>query len=105
MIVSSGPAIAPISIEQQTMRKLKIRILPFILLLYIVAFLDRINIGFAALTMNRELAITSHQFGLLAGIFFAGYSICEIPSNLLLHKIGAASGLRVSLSPGEWWLR
>ena len=89
MIVSSGPAIAPISIEQQTMRKLKIRILPFILLLYIVAFLDRINIGFAALTMNRELAITSHQFGLLAGIFFAGYSICEIPSNLLLHKIGA----------------
>jgi MFS transporter, ACS family, tartrate transporter len=76
-------------IETRVNRKVKIRILPFILLLYIVSFLDRINIGFAALTMNQELGITSHQFGLLGGIFFVSYSICEIPSNLLLHKIGA----------------
>jgi MFS family permease len=69
--------------------KLKVRILPFVWLLYIVAFLDRINIGFAALTMNKELGISSQQFGFLAGIFFVGYSICEIPSNLALHKIGA----------------
>jgi MFS family permease len=58
-------------------------------LLYIVAFLDRVNIGFAALTMNADLAITSRQFGLLTGIFFWGYFLFEIPSNLLLHKIGA----------------
>jgi ACS family tartrate transporter-like MFS transporter len=77
------------SVEARVNRKVKARILPFILLLYIVAFLDRINIGFAALTMNPELGITSQQFGLLAGIFFISYFICEIPSNLLLHKIGA----------------
>ena len=77
------------SIEGRTIQKVRNRILPFIFVLYIVAFLDRINIGFAALTMNRELAITSQQFGLLTGIFFIGYFLFEIPSNLLLHKIGA----------------
>ncbi len=54
-----------------------------------MALLDRFNIGFAALTMNKELAISSQQFGLLFGIFFFGYFLFEIPSNLLLHKIGA----------------
>src|SRR5580693_3533818 len=77
------------SIEARTILKLKIRILPFVWLLYIVAFLDRINIGFAALTMNKELAITSQQFGFLAGIFFIGYVLSEVPSNLMLHKVGA----------------
>src|SRR4029077_11845322 len=89
MIMSREQAIAPIAIETRTIRKLKIRILPFILLLYIVSFLDRINISFAKLTMDQDLAITSHQFGLAVGIFFIGYSLFEIPSNLLLHKIGA----------------
>jgi MFS transporter, ACS family, tartrate transporter len=78
-----------VSIEDRTIRKVRIRIIPFIFLLYIVAFLDRINIGFAALTMNKELAVSSQQFGLLAGIFFFGYFLFEIPSNLLLHRIGA----------------
>jgi MFS transporter, ACS family, tartrate transporter len=77
------------SVEARTIRKVRIRILPFIFFLYIVAYLDRINIGFAALTMNKELAITSQQYGLIFGIFFFGYFIFEIPSNLLLHKIGA----------------
>ncbi len=84
-MVSSGGN----SIEKRTIRKLQIRLLPFLFLLYVVAFLDRINIGFAALTMNKELAITSEQFGLLVGIFFFGYFLFEVPSNLLLHKIGA----------------
>ena len=78
-----------ISVESTTIRKVRIRLLPFLLLLYIVAFVDRINIGFAALTMNKELAITSQQFGLAAGIFFFGYFLFEVPSNLLLHRIGA----------------
>ncbi len=77
------------SIEASTVQKVRIRILPFAFLLFVVAFLDRINIGFAALTMNKELGITSQQFGLVAGIFFFGYFIFEIPSNLVLHKIGA----------------
>jgi len=78
-----------VSIEARTIRKVRIRILPFIFLLYIICFLDRINISFAALTMNKELAITSQQFGLLSGIFFFGYFLFEVPSNLLLHRIGA----------------
>ena len=77
------------TIEARTIRKVRIRIIPVIFLLYIVAFLDRINIGFAALTMNKELAITAQQYGLVSGIFFIGYFLFEIPSNLLLHKIGA----------------
>jgi len=77
------------SLESKTIRKLKLRILPFIWVLYIIAFVDRVNIGSAALTMNKDLGITSEQFGLLSGIFFIGYFIFEIPSNLLLHKIGA----------------
>lgn len=75
--------------EAKTIRKVRIRILPFVFLLFIVALLDRTNIVFAALTMNKELAITSQQYGLLFGIFFFGYFLFEIPSNLLLHKIGA----------------
>src|SRR5438128_11143924 len=77
------------AVEAGTIRKVRLRILPFLFLLYIICFLDRINIGFAALTMNKELAITSQQFGLVAGIFFLGYFLFEIPSNLLLHKLGA----------------
>ena len=75
--------------EGKTIHKLRMRIIPFVLVLYIISFLDRINISFAALTMNKELAITSKQFGWVAGIFFFGYFLFEIPSNLMLHKIGA----------------
>jgi MFS transporter, ACS family, tartrate transporter len=77
------------SIEARTLHKMRTRILPFISVLFVVCFLDRINIGFAALTMNKELAISNRQFGLLVGVFFFGYFIFEVPSNLLLHKIGA----------------
>ena len=83
-----GPS-AVDTIETRTIRKVGIRLLPLLFILYAVAFIDRINIGFAALTMNRELAISSEQFGLIAGIFFFGYVIFEIPSNLLMHRIGA----------------
>lgn len=87
--ITGGLAVASGPMEAKTIRKVQTRIIPFIFLLYIVGFLDRINIGFAALTMNKELAITSQQFGLVFGIFFVGYFLFEIPSNLLLHKIGA----------------
>ena len=65
------------------------RIIPFVFVLFMINFVDRANIAFAALTMNKELAITSQQYGFVAGIFFLGYFIFEIPSNLMLHKFGA----------------
>jgi ACS family tartrate transporter-like MFS transporter len=75
--------------ESRTHRKLQVRLLPFLFLLYMIAFIDRINIGFAALTMNKELAISTQQFGFAAGVFFFGYFLFEVPSNLLLQKVGA----------------
>ena len=82
-------AVAVSDVEVRTIGKLRRRIIPLLVLLYVVAYVDRINIGFAALTMNAALGITSAQFGLLAGIFFWGYFIFEVPSNLLLHRVGA----------------
>jgi ACS family tartrate transporter-like MFS transporter len=69
--------------------KIAWRILPILLLCYVAAFLDRVNIGFAALTMNRDLGFTASQFGFGAGIFFLGYVLCELPSNLALVRFGA----------------
>src|SRR5579872_4685410 len=82
-------AVAVGDVEVRTIGKVRRRIIPLLVLLYVVAYVDRINIGFAALTMNADLGITSAQFGLLAGVFFWGYFAFEIPSNLLLHKVGA----------------
>ena len=85
----SGLAIASTSIETKTIRKVRRRILPFLLVLFVIALIDRLNIAFAALTMNKELGISSQQYGLVFGLFFLGYSTFEIPSNLMLHKVGA----------------
>src|SRR5882762_7912762 len=70
-------------------RKINWRILPFLLLCYVFAYLDRINIGFAKLQMQQDVGISDAVYGLAAGIFFLGYVLFEIPSNLLLIKIGA----------------
>lgn len=85
--MSSYPA--PLFSEQRLIRKITWRLVPFLMLLYLVAFLDRINVGFAALTMNRDLGLTSRMFGLGAGIFFVGYFVFEVPSTIILHKVGA----------------
>jgi MFS transporter, ACS family, tartrate transporter len=87
--MANAPDVVSNPIEAATIRKLRIRLLPFLFTLFVLAFIDRINLGFAALTMNRELAITSQQFGFAAGIFFWGYFLFEVPSNLILHRIGA----------------
>ncbi len=83
------PAAYAVPVGARTSQKIRFRILPFVFALFVVALIDRNNIGFAALTMNKELAITSQQFGFIFGIFFFGYFLFEIPSNLLLHRIGA----------------
>lgn len=87
--VANGGDMVANPMEAALVRKLKIRLLPFLFVLFVLAFIDRINLGFAALTMNQELAITTQQFGFAAGIFFWGYFLFEVPSNLILHKIGA----------------
>lgn len=76
-------------LERQVIHKITWRIVPFLALLYFVAFLDRINIGFAALTMNRDIGLTPYMFGLGAGIFFFGYFLFEVPSTIILHHVGA----------------
>jgi MFS transporter, ACS family, tartrate transporter len=65
------------------------RLIPFLFLLYIVAYLDRINVGFAALQMQEELKFSDRVYGLGAGMFFAGYFLFQVPSNLVLHRVGA----------------
>jgi sugar phosphate permease len=89
VIVANETGTVALPDEARTIHKLRMRIIPFVFVLYVISFLDRINISFAALTMNQELVITSKQFGWVAGIFFFGYFLFEIPSNLLLHKLGA----------------
>ncbi len=78
-----------LSLEQRTVKKITKRIIPFVLLLYIIAFLDRVNMGYAALEMNAELALSAEVFGLLSGIFFVGYFFFEVPSNILMERYGA----------------
>jgi ACS family tartrate transporter-like MFS transporter len=77
-------------IERQTMRQIYLRLLPFCFVLYFICYLDRVNIGFAALTMNKDLGLSSYVYGLGAGAFFWGYFLLEVPSNLILDKVGAS---------------
>lgn len=76
-------------------RTLTWRLVPFLFLLYIVAYLDRINLGFAALQMQRQLGFTDLMYGLGAGIFFAGYFLFQVPSNLVLMRVGARRWIAV----------
>src|SRR5215467_10665356 len=77
------------TIEQSTTRKVFWRIIPYCFVLYVISYLDRANIGYAALQMNKELALSSEAFGFAAGIFFIGYFLFEVPSNVALSKYGA----------------
>ena len=76
-------------VEARVTQKLQRRILPFMMLLYFVSFLDRANVGFAAFSMNRAIGLTPTLFGLGAGLFFAGYVAGQVPSNLILLRVGA----------------
>ena len=74
---------------ERAISKARRRLLPILLLCYFAAFLDRVNVGFAALQMNHTLGLTASAFGVGAGMFFVGYVLCEIPSNLILVRVGA----------------
>ncbi len=75
-------------LEASVLRKISWRLIPFLGLLYFAAFIDRVNVGFAALQMNRDLGFSPHVYGLASGIFFIGYCLFEVPSTLFLHKYG-----------------
>jgi D-galactonate transporter len=89
------------TLEVNTLAKVTKRLVPFLIICYFIAYLDRVNVGFAALTMNQDLGLSQTAFGFGAGIFFIAYFIFEVPSNLLLERFGARKWIaRIMLSWG-----
>ena len=93
--------------EARVISKVSLRIVPFVALCYFVCYLDRVNVGFAALQMNSDLGFTATMFGWGAGIFFIGYFFFEVPSNIALYRVGPRiwlariSGVSVKLISSE----
>src|SRR6266487_1957267 len=84
---SMAPTISPTEeLSAVTLRKITWRLIPFLFVLYVIAWLDRVNVGFAGLQMNTDLGFSSTVFGLGSGIFFLGYCLFEIPSNIILEQ-------------------
>jgi MFS transporter, ACS family, tartrate transporter len=79
----------PSALEKTTLRRVSFRLLPFLMLAYLVCYIDRVNAGFAALQMNQDIGLSGTIFGVGGGIFFVGYFLFEVPSNLALEKFGA----------------
>ena len=89
------------ALEAETMRRVSWRLMPFLLLAYLLCYIDRVNVGFASLQMNKAVGIDPKIYGLGAGIFFVGYFILEVPSNLALERFGARKWIaRIMLSWG-----
>jgi MFS family permease len=84
---ASGAAVG--ALETETISRVRRRMIPLLFLCYYAAYLDRVNVGFAALQMNKALGLTAAAFGLGGGIFFVGYFLAEVPSNLILERVGA----------------
>jgi ACS family tartrate transporter-like MFS transporter len=88
-------------LEATTMRRVSWRLMPFLVVSYLLCYIDRVNVGFASLQMNKAVGIDPKIYGLGAGIFFVGYFILEVPSNLALEKFGARKWIaRIMLSWG-----
>jgi len=83
----SAPTLPPL--ESSTLRRVTTRLIPLLLICYAIAFIDRTNISIASLTMNADIGLSDAAFGLGAGIFFLGYTIFEVPSNIILARVGA----------------
>ena len=93
---------SPATVERSAIRKICIRLVPFVALMFFINYLDRTAIGFAAPNgMNEDLGLSAAQFGFASGVFFIGYILLEVPSNLALHKFGARRWLaRIMVSWG-----
>ena len=101
--VAGAGALAPDKsrLEKETMRRVGMRLIPFLIVCYFIAYVDRVNVGFAALTMNKDIGLSSAAFGLGAALFFVAYVICEVPSNLALERFGARPWIaRIMISWG-----
>jgi MFS transporter, ACS family, tartrate transporter len=99
--VGASQADAANAVLQSAVKKAALRFVPLLTVAYLFNYLDRTSLSVAALTMNQQLGLTPSQFGLAAGIFFLGYSVFEIPSNLLLYKVGARRWIaRIMISWG-----
>jgi len=85
-----GDDMGSISVEASTLRKIGIRLTSYLSIIYVIAVVDRSNVGIAALAMNQDLKLSAAAFGLGAGLFFVGYAIFGVPSNLALHRVGAS---------------
>ena len=97
----SFTATADKTLEAATMRRVSWRLMPFLLAAYLICYIDRVNVGFAALQMNKAVGIDPKTYGLGAGIFFIGYFILEVPSNLALERFGARTWIaRIMISWG-----
>lgn len=95
------PSTTPADIERRTLRKVSRRLLPFLFLLFIVCYIDRVNVAFAALQMNQALGFSGAVYGFGVGVFFVGYCLLEIPSNLALARVGARRWIaRITISWG-----
>jgi len=108
----------PNTLPAVTLRKVTWRLIPFLFVLYVIAWLDRVNVGFAGLQMNADLGFSSTVFGFGSGIFFLGYCLFEIPSNIILERVGArlwiarimvtwgliSAGLMIVRTPAEFYL-
>src|SRR5689334_1033725 len=77
------------ALERATIRKVSLRVLPLLFVLYIAAFLDRTNLGLASLQLNRDVGLSAAAYGFGAGVFFIGYGLFEVPSNVILARVGA----------------
>jgi ACS family tartrate transporter-like MFS transporter len=88
-VSATTPALATHDLRRATVRKVSWRLLPFLFTLYIASFLDRTNLGIASLQMNRDLALSASAFAFGAGVFYFGYALFEVPSNLILARAGA----------------
>ncbi len=88
-IASAGPGVRDTALARATLRRAGRRLLPFVFVLYLVNFLDRTNIAIAALQMNRDLGFSATAYGFGVGIFFLGYTLFQVPANLVLARIGA----------------
>src|SRR5438093_7451921 len=89
MSSSTSAVRAAASFEDATYAKVSLRLIPFLFLCYVVAYLDRVNVGFAKLQMLNDLKFSDTVYGIGAGIFFIGYFFFEVPSNIILHRTGA----------------
>jgi ACS family tartrate transporter-like MFS transporter len=81
---------------EAALRKARWRLIPLLAVGYLIAYMDRSNISYAAESMNRQLHFSAHVYGLGAGLFFVSYALCEVPSNALLLRFGRGGGWRAS---------